>query len=480
MSQRKQQLLKKHRKNKRLAMLVLLLLIGACSLALSWWCLPAGLLLAWLIHEAWFADHIFYAASDDYQYCFPASDTCQSLKISKGQLLWADAENISPDSTVIAKVQIKSSLLGWLFDPQVLLGDDVQTFEPGARGIRYLNLTGQLPQLQSGLSIRGRFCRLAAPVELRSFKAPQWQGKRIMILAPHADDAELAAFGLYSQAKEVSIVTLTQGEIEAEHYQQMGLNKAEAAKLKGRLRSWDSMTIAQWGGVLQQNCVQLGYYCLQLPAMREQPEAAFGSRESGEIDIRSVRHWNSLQLPGDSDGVPSWNNLIADLVGCLQHFRPQIVIMPHPQLDPHADHIATGQALQQALEQLDELPEQLLLYANHLHDNDRWPMGNAGTGVALPPLVEEGIQPQQLGMPFSLVLTAAQQMDKAMALQMQHDLRPPPPLKRKLRRLIQQLLAGRRWPKTGEDEFMRKAVRRHELFWWQPVQDSTSPSSSTN
>ena len=34
-----------------------------------------------------------------------------------------------------------------------------------------------------------------------------------------------------------------------------------------------------------------------------------------------------------------------------------------------------------------------------------------------------------------------------------------------LRRLIQRLLAGRRWPATGEDEFFRKAVRRHELFW---------------
>ncbi len=45
-----------------------------------------------------------------------------------------------------------------------------------------------------------------------------------MMLAPHADDAELAAFGLYSRADNVSIVTLTQGEIEAEHYQRLGLS----------------------------------------------------------------------------------------------------------------------------------------------------------------------------------------------------------------------------------------------------------------
>ncbi len=59
-----------------------------------------------------------------------------------------------------------------------------------------------------------------------------------MILAPHADDAELAAFGLYSSAENVSIITLTQGEIEADYYQRLGLSQPQAAQLKGRLRSW--------------------------------------------------------------------------------------------------------------------------------------------------------------------------------------------------------------------------------------------------
>ena len=46
-----------------------------------------------------------------------------------------------------------------------------------------------------------------------------------------------------------------------------------------------------------------------------------------------------------------------------------------------------------------------------------------------------------------------------------HDLQAPLPTKKRLRRLLQRLLAGRRWPASGEDEFFRKAVRRHELFW---------------
>ena len=54
-----------------------------------------------------------------------------------------------------------------------------------------------------------------------------------------------------------------------------------------------------------------------------------------------------------------------------------------------------------------------------------------------------------------------EEIARAMALAMQHDLQLPLPAKKRLRRLIQRLLAGRRWPLTGEDEFMRKAVRRH-------------------
>ena len=48
---------------------------------------------------------------------------------------------------------------------------------------------------------------------------------------------------------------------------------------------------------------------------------------------------------------------------------------------------------------------------------------------------------------------------------LQHDLQTPLTGKKRLRRLIQRVLAGRRWPPTGDDEFFRKAVRRHELFW---------------
>ena len=462
MSVRKQQLLKQHRRNKRVAMLVILVgLLGLGYLA-PLWVLPLALVVLWVVHEAWFADHLFYSPQDDYQYRFPES--VQSIQLTMLDRLQVPAELLPQTAqvTLMAKVQIESTWLGRWFDPSICVGDDQQTFERGAQGVRYLNLMGQTQALVSeGLAVQGKFCRIAPEVELYVFTQPSPVSENIMILAPHADDAELAAFGLYSSAESVSIVTLTQGEIEAEHYQRLGLSQQQAAQLKGRLRSWDSMAIPLWGGVAQANCVQLGYYCMQLPNMQQQPNVPFASKQSGEADIRSARQHNLLKLPADATGLPTWHNLVADITACLMHFKPDVVVMPHPEIDPHADHIATTQALFQALAQSEWQPKRLFLYANHLHDNDRWPMGNANTGVALPPAMLE-LPADEL---FSYVLSDEQQLDKAMALLMQHDLQPPQPFKKRLRRIIQQVLTGRRWPKTGENEFLRKAVRKHELFW---------------
>lgn len=460
MSARKQILLKRHRRQKRIALLLALIVLALVGVLVAWWWVPLLLLLGWVAHEAWFADHLFYAPCDDYSYAFAQSVRAINGRIDAG-CVRLDGEVEAAD-TLILQVHIKANWLGRWFDSYVLIGNDRQDFERGVNGRRYLNLSGQGDLLARGkLSLRGRFCRLDPHVTLHAQRNPDYAEQRLMVIAPHADDAELAAFGLYSRAREVSILTLTQGEIEAEAYQTLGLEQAAAAQLKGRLRAWDSLAVPLWGGVPQSQCLQLGYYCLQLPAMQAQPEQAFGSRESGEADIRSVRANNALRLPGDADGVPSWRNLLADLVAALEHYQPEVVVTPHPQLDPHSDHVASTQALLDAIELSSWKPKTLLLYANHLHDNDRWPMGPAGFGIALPPAIE--VLPAD-GL-WSPCLDAAQQLDKAMALAMQHDLQGPLPLKRRIRRWIQHVLVGRRWPATGEDEFFRKAVRRHELFW---------------
>lgn len=246
MSQRKQQLLKKHRKNKRFWMLGSLLAIGVVSLWLAWWLFPLGLLVMWAIHEAWLADHIFYSPAADYQYQFPQKIRPVALRIEHGCL---SANGLEANQTLIVQVRLRSHFSGRFFDPKVWVGDDEQVFERGANGVRYLNVTGQVENLRNGLQIKTAHCSIDSDALLWCFEAPVLSDRSIMILAPHADDAELAAFGLYSaHSANTSIVTLTQGEIEADHYHRLGLTKEEAARLKGRLRAWDSLAIPLWGG----------------------------------------------------------------------------------------------------------------------------------------------------------------------------------------------------------------------------------------
>lgn len=465
MTARKQHLLKQHRRKKRVVLLVALLALILLGIFAPWWSVPLAVLLGWVAHEAWFADHLFYSPRDDYRYDFHEGSVALPVSLGPHGLHVATGALPEREETLVLEIEVKASLLGRWLDPQVLIEgveNDRQDFERGVSGKRYINLSGQGAALRAGhLRIRSRHCRLAQQGVLHAFDNPDYARQRLLIIAPHADDAELAAFGQYSRCPEAWIVTLTQGEIEAEHYQRLGLGKAEAARLKGRLRTWDSIAAPLWGGVPAERCVQLGYYCLQLPAMAAEPSQAFGSKESGETDIRSVRGFNPFALPADSDGAPTWLNLVADLTTLIEHIRPEVILTAHPELDPHADHVHATRATLEAIERSSWQPQTLLLYANHLHDNDRWPMGPADGGIALPPCIE-ALPADPLWSP---VLDAATRIDKAQALALQHDLQTPLTGKKRLRRLIQRVFAGRQWPVTGDDEFFRKAVRRHELFW---------------
>jgi len=461
---RKQQLLKRHRRNKRIGLMIGLLVLLAIGLLVVWW-LPLLLaVLAWVAHEAWFADHLFYSPSDDYDYQF-AADEQLALTLTAGRVTLPETLVLGAGDTLILQVRIRASWCGRFLDPGVrILGGtaDQQDFERGARGVRYLNLTGQHEALLGGrLQLQGRFCKIAEAVELSVVRHPDYRAQRLLVIAPHADDAELAAFGLYSSAEQSWVVTLTAGEIEAEHYQAMGLDRVAAARLKGSLRAWDSISVPLWAGVPQERCVQLGYFCLQLPQMQATPSVAVPSREADLSDTRYFRRFNAFALGSDADGIASWDNLVADLVELIERIEPQVIVLPHPRFDPHPDHICAQQALMQALTRSSWQPQSLLHYANHLHDNDRWPMGAAGSGVALPPqLASHG--PLR---PWAMSISEQQQWHKAMSLGMMHDLQPAPPFKRKLRRIIQRYLAARRWPAFGDNEFFRKAVRQHELFW---------------
>jgi hypothetical protein len=141
--------------------------------------------------------------------------------------------------------------------------------------------------------------------------------------------------------------------------------------------------------------------------------------------------------------------------------KPDVIVTPHPVLDPHSDHLYATRSLVEALGET-AAPVTFLPYANHYHNTQMAPFGLAHSAVCLPP----GHQPSATAFGvYTRVLSDDVQQHKAVALQMMHDLQKTPTLAKRLRPFLRKWLAGR--PKTvyGADAFFRLAVRLHEVFF---------------
>lgn len=188
MTARKQQLLKAHRRSKRLFLIAFAIALVTAGFLLGWWLVPVLLVLAWVAHEAWFADHLFYRASDDYQYHFPEDAAQQPVNLDAGVLRLS--ESLAPGETLVLELEVKATWLGRWLDPYVELDDDRQDFERGVDGRRFLNLSGQAAALgDNTLTVRGRHCTLSSSGTLWVMSNPDYAQQRVMVIAPHADDA---------------------------------------------------------------------------------------------------------------------------------------------------------------------------------------------------------------------------------------------------------------------------------------------------
>lgn len=456
---------KRRQRTRRLSILVLLLGV-VVLLAGGYWGL-AGLvvLLAYLANELLLADHIFYARRSDYQYRMGGTPLAHSWQ---GDTLKLDTDSPAPGDTLLLEVSVRATLAGYWFDPRVWIDVEgercCQYFERGVGGRRYLNLGGAGPALQQGkvVSLHGQHCRLdSAQSRLWGFDNGDLLADGLLVLAPHADDAEIAAFGLYSRAETATVVTVTAGETEVEQFRAWTGSDQEASRFKGEVRCHDSVAAAIWGGLAQNDCVNLGYGCLQLQGMQAQPGRPVTSPYSGLADTRPFRCFNTETLPSDADGATTWHNLVADLAALLEQRRPAVLVAPHPRLDTHTDHRYATLALSEAVAASGIPAPRWLLYANHLDASQDFPFGPAQGGYGLPPVVGEAVD---VPGAFNLQLDAVTRRRKALALDLMHDLKRPLKWKKWWRKRLQRLFLGRPITPYGEDDFFRKAVRCQELF----------------
>jgi LmbE family N-acetylglucosaminyl deacetylase len=365
------------------------------------------------------------------------------------------------------ELRIASKLLGLWFEPLIQVetprGRLCQPCERNGSGVRFVSLSRRDFEGQASLRLIGRF--LDIPDQLVKLHYLQHRAdldqQRILVLGTHPDDAEIAAFNLYS-GRDSYVVTLTAGEAgELGPFKKFGTDAA-AYREKGVTRAWNSTTVPMLGGVPITRTANLGYFDGTLKTMQEHPEAPVRSLHAAAEFLDAFGQAQNVDLMAPRrERAATWMNLVADLEHLVTTLQPDILVTPYPRLDEHPDHKMTTIALLQALKNLNWRRGSLLLYVNHLYSSDRYPFGQTGDLMSLPP----GVDDLYFDNIVSRNLDERQQAKKHMALDAMIDLRPDITIDsvRSVAKAFQKVL--RTTVTDGHVSYFRQAVRANELFF---------------
>jgi LmbE family N-acetylglucosaminyl deacetylase len=405
-----------------------------------------------------------YEVRRDQRYEFPPRTTQIAGQLLKGRL--EIPQPIRSGGVVLLELRIGSTLVGHWFEPfieiQTARGRWRQPFERGGSGRRFVEVGQIMQNGETTLLLKGRFLKIRdQPVVLHCLRHDiDLDRQRILVLGTHPDDAEIAAFGLYCD-RDAYVVTLTAGEAgDLGPFERFG---ADAYGEKGRNRAWNSVTVPMLGGLSIERAANLGYFDGTLTAMKERPDVPMRSLQAGTAETLAAfgQSHNASLIEPRASRAATWANLVSDLEHLVKKIQPDILVTPYPRLDAHPDHKMSTVALLEALQNLNWRHGSLLLYTTHLYCSDRYPFGNAGDLVSLPPGVDDIFFDGIVSNP----LDVKRQAQKHMALDAMIDLRSNIRIEspRNIAKALKQAL---KWAITdGQDSYFRKAVRPNELFF---------------
>lgn len=347
---------------------------------------------------------------------------------------------------------------------------DRQYLRPGETGSRWLNLSSLREAMSGGtrVSLRAQGVHIAdGAAPLRLFTNGLDLSRTLLVLAPHPDDAEIAAFGVYAH-RNATIVTVTTGNAGPRSYEAVFDDLAEMYHFKGRIRLIDSITVPWLGGIPPARAFNMGYFDARLAEMYGTPTAVVPEMYGPNTDIGAYLKYNIGSLLPKRSRASTWANLVDDLEAVLKKVNPAVILAPHPQLDSHADHQFATVALAEALSRRRQRVT-LLLYTNHA-DRNRYPYGPAGTVVSVPPPMAQDVL---LDRVYSHPVSADLQREKLFALEAMHDLRPSPSRLYQLeigldRSTVPEALGS---SALGGVNYLRRAPRSNKLFF---VYDQTT------
>jgi hypothetical protein len=385
-------------------------------------------------------------------------------QLQNGQLVIPP--KVRPSDVLLLAVRVRSTLLGHWFEPHLEIqaggGKFSQAFERGGSGLRYINLSQLDLSRKTSIRLGGKYLDISdQKVDLFYLQSDLDPGRQtILVISPHPDDAEIAAFGLYA-GRDAYVVTVTAGEAgDAGKFSIF--TRATPYFEKARTRVWNSVVVPTLGGLSPERTANLGYFDGTLEAMKANPGVAVHSITTEADSLDAFRRTQAADLiSARPDRNATWANLVQDIEYVVQHVKPDIIVAPYPLLDAHPDHKMSAIALIEALKNLNWMHGSLLLYTNHLPVSPIYPYGDEGDLVSLPPGIDGIIFD---GM-MSNSLTPEDQARKYVALDAMVDLRDYlgtaslPGAARMFMRTLRLAIID------GDESYFRRAVRANEFFF---------------
>ncbi|MBF0467940.1 MAG: PIG-L family deacetylase [Desulfamplus sp.] len=417
------------------------------------------------------------------------------------------------------KINVNTTFMGKFFQPEVKLSTNKlfisEYFETGSQGTRYINIsslispdTGGVNATESkkpGIDIESKKYDIAVSskqngveagskeetgsqkdgieivlngkrisfkdqqIQLILFKNKDIATSKILIIAPHPDDAEIAAFGIYSSNKNSYIVTVTAGDAGTYQYDELYSNRKNHFLKKGKIRTWNSIAVPLLSGIPPEQVLNLGFFDGTLKTMFKSNPSSVKALYTGITNIDIFREQNISSLVNLLEGGSNWNGLVKNLELLIKKIEPDIIVAPYPALDKHPDHKFSSIALFEAIKKTGTRSGSLYLYTNHFVLNEYYPYGKAGGVISPPPFFSRDII--YFNSLYSHHLSADRQKDKILSLEAMNDLRPDTTW-RFSEDSIKMAVASIRRDIMGQNvSYYRRAVRDNELFFVVDIND---------
>lgn len=406
-----------------------------------------------------------YDTDGDYNYTFPCEDAkVINLELKNGKVVLPRKQSLF--QTTFLKVNIQATFLGKVFQPVITLVGHERTLkqhiEHGSNGVRFLNISQFISKSQTTLRLIGNNLSIKdQTIQLISFSNQDISQLKVLVVAPHPDDAEIAAYGLYSDSNNSFILTVTAGDAGGNTYDELYANRGVQYLKKGKLRTWNSLVVPMLGGVSPEQTINLGFFDSTLKKMFANKSKTIAGLYTGITDVDYFRNQNISTLSNGLTGGSNWKSLVNNIEYILMATKPDIIVAPYPNLDSHYDHKLSTVALFEAIRRLGIKKGYLYLYTNHLVLNEYYPYGEGGSLVSLPPNFKRG---QYFDSIYSHPLSLRKQKDKVLVLESMNDLRPDTEW-RFFKGSIKQVIRVIKRNLLGDYSYYRRAVRSNELFF---------------